>query len=89
MEDGAHKSWRWRPKMVNRFYGDGDHQKNMGYTDSQPCACRSYHFTSICDKEFYAYGRSRMIDPSQILSYYALPTKLCTLSCHVRLVVGL
>ena len=75
--------------MVNRFYGDGDHQKNMGYTDSQPYACRSYRFTSIYDKEFYAYGRSRMIDPSQILSYYALPTKLCTVSCHVQLVVGL
>ena len=83
--------------MVNRFYGDGNHQKNMGYTDSQPCACysdsqpcafRSYHFTSICDKEFYAYGRSGMIDPSQILSFYALPTKLCTVPCHVRLVVG-
>ena len=75
--------------MVNRFYGDGDRQKNMGHTNSQPCACRSYRFTSICDKEFYAYGRSRMIDPSQILSYYALPTKLCTVPCHVRLVVGL
>ena len=69
--------------MVNRLYGDGDHQKNMGYTDSQPCACRSYRFTSICDKEFYAYG------PSQILSYYALPTKFCTVPCHVRLMVGL
>ena len=75
--------------MVNRFYGYGDHQKNMGYTDSQPRACRSYRFTSICDKEFYAYSRSRMIDPSQILSYYALPTKLCTVSCHVRLVMDL
>ena len=75
--------------MVNRFYEYGDHQKNMGYTDSKPCACRSYRFTSICDKEFYAYGRSRMFDPSQILSYYALPTKLCTVRCHVRLVVGL
>ena len=75
--------------MVNMFYGDGYHQKNIGYTDSQPCACRSYHFTSICDKEFYAYGRSGMIDPSQILSYYSLPTKLCTVPCHVRLVVGL
>ena len=75
--------------MVNRFYGDGDHQKNMGYTNSQPCACRSYRFTSICDKEFYAYGRSRMIDTSQILSYYALPTKLCTIPCHVQLVVDL
>ena len=75
--------------MVNRFYGDGDHQKNMGYTDSQSCACRSYRFTSICDKEFYAYGRSRMIDTSQILSYYALPTKPCNVPSHVRLVVGL
>ena len=75
--------------MVNRFYGDGDHQKNMGYTDSQSCACRSYRFTSIYDKEFYAYGITRMIDPSQILSYHALPTKPCTVSNHIELVVGL
>ena len=75
--------------MVNWFYGDGDHQKNMDYTDSQPCACRSCRFTSICYKEFYAYGRSRMIDPSQILSYHALPTKSCTVPSHVRLVVCL
>ena len=75
--------------MVNRFYGDGDHQKNMGYTDSRPCSCCSHRFTSICDKEFYAYGRSRMIDPSQILSYNALPTKPCTVPSHVQLAVGL
>ena len=33
---------------------------------------------------FDAYGRSRIIDPSQILSYHALPTKPCTVPCLVR-----
>ena len=75
--------------MMNRFYGDGDHVKNMGCTDSQLCACRSYRFTSICDNEFSAYDRSRTTDPSQILSYHALPTKPCTISSHIELVVGL
>ena len=75
--------------MENKFYGDGDHHENMGHTDSQLYACRSCHFTSTCDNKFSAYGRSRMIDPSQILSYHALPTKLCIVPCHVQLVVGL
>ena len=75
--------------MVNMFYGDGDHHKNMGCTDSQLCACRSYRFISICDNEFLAYDRSRMTDPSQILNYHALPTKPYNVPSHVRLVVGL
>ena len=75
--------------MVNMFYGDGDHHKNMDHTDSQLCACRSHHFTSTCNNEFFAYGRSRTIDPSQCLSLDALPTKPCFIIGLVQLVVGL
>jgi hypothetical protein len=46
------------------IYGDGDHHVNMGHTDSQLYVCHSYHFTSTYDNVFFAYGRSRPIDPS-------------------------
>jgi hypothetical protein len=75
--------------MVDSFYGDGDHHVNMGHTDSQLCVCRSYRFTSTCDNMFSAYARSRPIDPLQCLSLNALPTKPCSITCLVQLVVGL
>ena len=50
--------------MVNMFYGDGDHQKNMGYTDSQLCACRSYRFTSICDNEIMSFMHTVEVERS-------------------------
>ena len=76
-------------RMVHIGHEDGDRHQNLGYTDSQLYANHSCRFTSLCDNEFYAYGRSRTVDPSQILSYNALPTKSCTVPSHVRLVVDL
>jgi len=50
--------------MVNMFYGDGDHQKNMGYTDSQLCAFRSYRFASICDNEIMSFMHTVEVERS-------------------------
>ena len=50
--------------MVNMFYGDGDHHKNMAILIHNYVLVVLNRFTSLSDNEFYAYGRSRIIHPS-------------------------
>ena len=81
MDDKDVPAWRWRSWcLVDGSYDDGDLLVIM--VVPYHVICYSRCSTTTCD----AYGRSRTIDPSQISSYHALPTKIgggtMELGCH-------